>query len=590
MLHHEKFVLEEYLPQPAGLGRIHFGSGANFSSVSRGKFGESLCVCAGYITDLKEWSARVMSKSAGKYSIDSPADLLAYLITHEEADSLAAINGIFAFALWEPGLLKLSLGADRYGLKPLYYLHKGNQVRFASELKSLSYTRDDLSLNMAALEDLSVLSFISGDATQFDEIMRIPIGSVITFCRERSSAHRYWWLDRYQIDPKLTVEEYIDESDRLLKRAIARLVPLCDRPFSTLTSGQDSRRVFLALAHEHKPAQVYTTAVQLKDNRWESDSVVAAALAREFGVSCVVTGLHQPQEEATLANLTQTLLDHETTQHRWALPMVANIPINSGVNFDGFGGDIFVYDTSLTDDTLGSKIDSLALARYLIAFNHGLSERHYFRTSGASSMAHRFTAFFDTIPRDDNRHSNWFIAQWARRRTSPFSQSLMSLKVESVLPYYDNDVADFSMSLRPDLKIGRNLQHEILCAHYPDLMKRIPTASYPSLLTNPGLCVRQFVQPIPDGYWNRRMQNLYTDISRQIVSTPKMYSMLSSATLANAFTVAATSGVGKMPEKLIASSWRLTPLGLVSQIVRCMNNSRRSWTDLRHARAFLYRS
>ncbi len=589
MLHHEKFVLEEHLAEPAALGRIHFGVSANFSSASRGKFEDAVCVCAGYITELPEWSRRVQSESAGKYTIDNPADLLAYLLTHDGPASLKQLNGIFAFALWQPGPKQLSLGADRYGLKPLYYLHRSGRVQFASELKSISYTNDNLSLSRDALEDLAVLSFISGDDTQNEENKRIPIGTVLTFSDDKSTSHRYWWFDRYRIDPKLSVEDYITESDRLLKRATARLVPLCDRPICTLTSGQDSRRVFLDLVECGGPAQVYSSAVQLKDYRWESDSVVAAALCREFGLPCTVIGLHEAKLEADLANWTQTLIDQSTTQHRWALPMVADIPLNSGVNFDGFGGDIFVYDTSITADTLGTKIDSLALAQHLIAFNSGLPERHYFRTPGSASMARRFQTFFDTIPKDDNRHSNWFIAQWARRRTGPFSQSLMSLKVETALPYFDNEVADFSMSLRPDLKIGRNLQHEILCAKYPDLMKRFPTTSCPGLLTNPGECLRPFVQPIPDNYFNDRMRSLLIDVSHQIAATPRMYSMLSSAALASALAVATAARIGVVSDKLLASSWRLIPLGLVSQITRHFNNSRRSWSDLQRARAFVYK-
>jgi asparagine synthetase B (glutamine-hydrolysing) len=589
MKHHEKFVLEECLMAPAALGRLHFGVGSNFSSVSAGKFAGQQCVCAGYITDLSDWSTQVQVETSGLKSVESPADLIAYLISAKGPASLTALNGVFSFALWQPESRKLHIGADRYGLKPLYYRQTSGQIHFASELKSLSYNSDDLSLDVGALEDLVVLSFISGDSTPYRDIHRVPIGSVISFCEGKKEVQRYWWFDRYQIDPRMTTQDYISESSRVLKLATTRLAALCDRPICTLTSGQDSRRVFLDLVACKKPVQVYSVAVQLKDYKWESDSVVAAALCREFDVPHQVIRSHEADMEADLAEMTQTLLDHATTQHRWALPMVAEIPINSGINFDGFGGDIFVYDTSITAETLGSKTDSMALAQFLVKFNHGMPESKYLRVKSKSSSVQRLAAFLDSVPKDDNRHTNWFIAQWARRRTGSFSQTLMNLKVESVLPYFDNDVADLSMRLRPDLKIDRNFQHEILLAQYPDLMKRIPTTMYPGLLTRPDKYVQQFVSPIPSGYFEQRMKSHHISVSRQIMASPKVQALLSPVALANAAAVFQGAAVGFLPAKLLASSWRLAALGLVAQIARFRNNPERAWKELNRARAFVYK-
>src|SRR5258705_13226483 len=52
-------------------------------------------------------------------------------------DCLKYLNGMFAFAIWDPARRQMLLARDRVGIKPLYYTTQRGVFAFASEIKPL---------------------------------------------------------------------------------------------------------------------------------------------------------------------------------------------------------------------------------------------------------------------------------------------------------------------------------------------------------------------------------------------------------------------------------------------------------------------
>ena len=588
MRHSRDYQSETHTFDSAALARIDFGAGPNFSSTSRNLIPGQTCICAGYVTDLDSWRDRILRDSQGKISASTAADIITYLLHTSGPKSLDQLNGTFAFASWNNQARSIHLGVDRLGMRPLYYLRRGTVVKFASEIKAISLTESNLTIDRGSLEDLVVLSFVTGDRTHYTEIERIPIGTVVTIDSRSEKSCRYWWFDRLAIDNSLTVPEFIEQSTSALNRAVERLLPLCDRKICTLSSGNDSRRVFLELVKSGSQFEAFTAAVPLKGSLWECDSVIAKALCNQFGIPQNRTDFYDPTLEPKLAGSTFSLLDCETDQHRWALPMIKEIPLNRGINFDGFGGDIYVYDTSLVTHLLGAGADNHKLAQHLITFNYGSSERDYLRPSRAGSVVERHAACLAGLPQDDNRNTAWFSALWARRRTSPFSMALMGLKVESVFPYLDNEVVELSMRLAPRLKVDRDLQFEILQNQYPDLMRRVPTSGHPSMTQSPDDFCRPFVSPIPQSYYERRTSSYYRSIAARLISGSQVRRIVSRQSVVSAVTVASLGAVGLLSPGVLRSAWRLRPLGLIAEIVECSANRELAIRRLTDARAYLF--
>ncbi len=64
-------------------------------------------------------------------------EVLLQMLMTEGVAALAQLRGMFSLAFWDNQKQELLLARDRFGIKPLVYSERGNQVAFASEIKAL---------------------------------------------------------------------------------------------------------------------------------------------------------------------------------------------------------------------------------------------------------------------------------------------------------------------------------------------------------------------------------------------------------------------------------------------------------------------
>ena len=161
-------------------------------------------------------------------------------------EAINRFNGMFTFALWDKRDKCLTLGRDRYGIKPLYVCENGKQISFASEQKAIMATPGfQKSLDYEALYEYLTFQNIFTNKTLLDDICIIPAGHFAQVnLGEGSNGNlqytKYWDYNFTEPSGKIDKREYLEELRRLFKQAVNRQL-VSDVPLgSYLSGGMDS--------------------------------------------------------------------------------------------------------------------------------------------------------------------------------------------------------------------------------------------------------------------------------------------------------------------------------------------------------------
>lgn len=174
--------------------------------------------------------------------------LLRALIEWGEA-ALSRLNGMWAFAFWQPASRRLFLARDRFGVKPLYYRNGREGLAFASEPKSLL----DLFPEHRRVSERALLDFVANNLLYargesfYHGIHVLPPAHYGIYEPESKQFRlgRYWDYPE-RVDEELDAEEAVVQFDELFTDAV-RLRLRSDVPVGlTLSGGLDSTGVLAA--------------------------------------------------------------------------------------------------------------------------------------------------------------------------------------------------------------------------------------------------------------------------------------------------------------------------------------------------------
>ncbi len=220
--------------------------------------------------------------------------------------ALPRFRGMFAFAVLDEATGELTLARDPLGIKPLFYLPRGNGVVFASELKALvAALGPELRMEPGALVASLLYYWVPEQFCAIDGVAKLPGGAWARFRPDGSMTVRHYWriaevAAEAAAGPPADLAEVIEES------VTAHLV--ADVPVSAfLSGGLDSSVISVLARRTAGQLDAYTIAFRPEDQRLEAmpdDAVYARKVAAQYGI-----GLHEIEISPDVAALLPRMVD-----------------------------------------------------------------------------------------------------------------------------------------------------------------------------------------------------------------------------------------------------------------------------------------
>jgi asparagine synthase (glutamine-hydrolysing) len=212
-------------------------------------------------------------------------ELLPYLYRERGVDSVTALRGMFACAVYDTSDETLLLARDPMGVKPLYIAQSGDRLLFASELKALlcdpALPRD---LDLEALGRYLALGFVPGEATIVRAVRKVRPGARVVVTPRGRRDERYWAWPRFFAGGHAStpVAELAAEVGRLLADS-TRAMLLSDRPLGVLLSGGVDSSVMLALLPDDVRRETRTFTIGFAGGGYHDERRHARRVAEALG-------------------------------------------------------------------------------------------------------------------------------------------------------------------------------------------------------------------------------------------------------------------------------------------------------------------
>lgn len=476
------------------------------------------------------------------YEFQNCSDTETILHLYEEYghDCVDHLRGMFAFAIWDKRKQELFIARDRFGVKPLYYVHDNDgNLYFASEIKALAEigaVKPEINFN--ALPDQFANHGTSGDETLFRGVKRLLPGHALTWCDGRIDIRAFWDLS---FEPKHELRndaDYIEEWRDLFRKSV-ELRLMADVPLGMFLSGGIDSSAIAAMMSTMVKEPIKTFSVGFRE-REANELEYARLVAKKFGTDHHEITITPAQFFDALPNLVW----HEDEP----IGFVASVPLyfvsklaqqHVKVVLTGEGSDETLagygrYQKALTLLNYGEKYESMTpsflrdAVRGGVATLPGVLHRKLNRTflSRETDIENLFFDNFSVFPRtmqsqlfnrktrERFEHENPFVQQnqllekcdaydvldkllYADTKTylhellMKQDQMSMAASIESRVPFLDHKLVEFTARMPREMKLRGGTTKWIL----REAMKGILPAE---ILDRPKMGF-----PVPIGKWFR---------------------------------------------------------------------------------------
>ncbi|HEY6503109.1 MAG TPA: asparagine synthase (glutamine-hydrolyzing) [Chitinophagaceae bacterium] len=198
------------------------------------------------------------------------------------SQNLKNLNGIFGFAILDQQNKQLHIARDRFGVKPIYYYFRNNQLVFSSEIRPFKHYIDMVYDRENVTEGLK-MRYVGAPDTIFTDIKKIEAGQLLSFdlSQEEIVLTKEYYVQTPRMgsrkqETKSLVKEYGD----LFEQAVERQL-MADVEIGVLLSGGIDSALVAAVAKNKSAKPLKTFTVGFKEGLFESDEIEMAKVTAE---------------------------------------------------------------------------------------------------------------------------------------------------------------------------------------------------------------------------------------------------------------------------------------------------------------------
>ena len=216
------------------------------------------------------------------YKTNGDTEVLVEAFARRGTDCLAALKGMYAFAVWDTTEKSLYLVRDRMGVKPLYYYANDNCFVFASEIRGiLASGLMPAKLNTDAVTNFLKYQSVSSPHSIISDIHELPAGHFIKLTAQEKKTVCYWDITNVQPVQDTDAATIQKNIYHLLEQSVAQRL-VSDVPIGAFLSGGIDSSAVVALMQRVSNAKPVTFNIAFEEKDFD-ESAFAEQVARKFG-------------------------------------------------------------------------------------------------------------------------------------------------------------------------------------------------------------------------------------------------------------------------------------------------------------------
>ena len=256
-----------------------------------------------------------LARNGHRLATRTDTEVLVHLYEQYGDGMVHALEGMFAFAVWDSRRGRLLLGRDRYGEKPLFYAHRAGHLTFGSELGAVvAGVPGHSELDAGAIDSYFIHGYVPGPGSIVKDVRQLPPAHTLSWALgapHELDLRRYWQPPRSAISTAEPLPELVAELERLMEASV-RSRMIADVPLGVLLSGGVDSSLIAAVAAgaSSGPVKAFTVGYDVGSvTEVKEAEATARAIGAEHHVWILTEADVASQVPGVLSRLDQPLAD-----------------------------------------------------------------------------------------------------------------------------------------------------------------------------------------------------------------------------------------------------------------------------------------